>query len=120
MKRKPKHFREAFDAAVRAVRIPREGRKEPMWADDNYRDALERRGCGNEDERATGFILGWLARDDQARRDGVEREPRCEGCDKPATTQDSDGVPLCAKCMRSLVADLKDEPAGSEAKGTQS
>lgn len=31
----------------------------------------------------------------------------CEGCGKPATTQDSEGVPLCKECFDSLVKDKK-------------
>lgn len=27
----------------------------------------------------------------------------CEGCDQPSTTTDAEGVPLCEKCMASLV-----------------
>lgn len=119
MKRRPKHYREAFDATVRAVRIPPSGREEPAWADDNFRDALDRRGvCGLTDqERATGFMQGWLARDEQARRTGVEREPRCEGCDKPATTTDAEHVPLCKACARSLAKDAEkpSEQTGAEA-----
>lgn len=27
----------------------------------------------------------------------------CEGCQKPATTQDCEGVPLCSECMNELI-----------------
>lgn len=30
---------------------------------------------------------------------------KCEGCNKPATRTDSEGVPLCGKCYRGLVAE---------------
>jgi hypothetical protein len=32
-----------------------------------------------------------------------EKPEKCEGCKKPAVTHDSEGVPLCQKCMDALV-----------------
>lgn len=31
-----------------------------------------------------------------------ERPEKCEGCKKPATTSDSEGIPLCAECAKDL------------------
>lgn len=36
---------------------------------------------------------------------GYDVPDRCEGCDKPATMQDSEGVPLCKECYESLDRD---------------
>lgn len=35
------------------------------------------------------------------------KQPRCEGCGAKATTSDSEGVPLCGRCMRQLVQESK-------------
>lgn len=33
--------------------------------------------------------------------------PRCEGCKKPATTTDSEGVPLCQECYDELAREAR-------------
>lgn len=35
----------------------------------------------------------------------VEDAEQCENCDKPATTHDPDGVPLCATCDHELIVE---------------
>lgn len=40
-----------------------------------------------------------------------ETPERCEGCPNPATTADSEGVPLCDDCAASMLEDYEKERA---------
>jgi hypothetical protein len=42
----------------------------------------------------------------------VDGEQPCEGCGKPATTSDIDGVPLCEKCSDTEIREAIEDQVG--------